>query len=413
MLEEDSLTLANSTRTQRFSEGVFWFVLAATLLLALLDAHLRASSQFMVAWAGVFVLYYVLRFPLTMPRGRFSVPPALLLDLLVITCLVALSGGWGSPLALLYLGWAATLLDVTSLLVRVCASGLASSAFVLGVLFAPHQPFSALQMVVLAQQTLLLLVALVGMNVFQVYSAHMKLAWEAERREWDALRQSVFAQLSHELYTPLSAIRASAALLAAVEIPAAEQKAALLRIIERSSARMNILVDDLLALWREPERQMTYVPRRLHCLPIAESVGQMLDPLLMKDRQWLEISVEPRDVSVLANGQWLEQILVNLLSNAQKFGPAGAAITLTISSQGHEILFVVHDEGEGVPLAEQRRLFDVFYRGTNSPAALRGSGIGLALVKTLVALQRGRIWVESMPGSGCTFYFTLPAADSD
>ena len=374
---------------------------------------MRAAPQLSVAWAGVFVLYYIVRLPLTAPRWRYAVPPALLLDLLVITCLVALSGGWDSPLALLYVGWAATLLEVPFLLIRLCVSGLACSAFVLGVLLAPHQPFSALQMMVLSQQALLLVLVLAGMNAFKAYSLHTKLAWEAERRQWDALRQTVFAQLSHELYTPLSAISASTALLAAVEAPAAERKAALLRIIERNCARMNILVDDLLALWREPERQAAYVPRRLHCLPIAESVGQMLDPLLMRDRQWLEISAEPQDVSVMANRQWLEQVLVNLLSNAQKFGPADAAIALTISHLGQEVLFAVHDAGEGVPLAEQGRLFDVFYRGTNSSAALRGSGIGLALVKTLVALQRGHIWVESMPGSGCTFYFTLPAADSE
>jgi signal transduction histidine kinase len=413
MLKEDSLTLAYSTKIQRFSEGVFWFFIAGTLLLALLDVYLRSSPQLTVAWAGVFVLYYILRFPLTVPRWRSCVPPALLLDLLVVTCLVALSGGWNSPLALLYLGWAATLLDVASLLFSLCISGFACSAFVLGVLLAPHLPFSTLQIVVLSQQVLLLLLVLVGVNAFKVYSTHMKLTWEAERRQWDALRQSIFAQLSHELYTPLSAISASTSLLAAVEAPAAEQKAALLRIIERNCTRMNILVDDLLALWREPERQVMYVPRRLHCLPIAESVGQMLDPLLIRDRQWLEISAEPQDISVLANRQWLEQVLVNLLSNAQKFGPADAAITLTISRLDHEVLFAVHDEGEGVPLEEQRRLFDVFYRGTNSPAALRGSGIGLALVKTLVALQHGRIWVESLPGSGCTFYMTLPAADSE
>jgi signal transduction histidine kinase len=413
MLKEDSLALTYSTTSQRFSEGVFWFFIAASLLLALLDVYLRSSPQLTAAWAGVFVLYYLARCPLAVPRWRFAVPPALLLDLLVITCLIALSGGWDSPLALLYLGWAATLLEVASLLVRLCISGCACSAFVLGVLLAPHPPFSLLLVIVLSQQVALLLLVLAGVSAFKVYSAHTKLAWEAERRQWDALRQSVFAQLSHELYTPLSAISASISLLAAAEASAAEQKAALLRIIERNCARMNILVDDLLSLWREPERQVTYVPRRLHCVPIAESVGQMLDPLLLRDRQWLAISAEPQDIAVLANRQWLEQVLVNLLSNAQKFGPADTAITLTISRLDHEVLFAVHDAGEGVPLEEQRRLFDVFYRGTNSPAALRGSGIGLALVKTLVALQGGRIWVESMPGNGCTFYVTLPAADSE
>ncbi len=428
MLEDSSLAQADQARTQQLSEGVFWFFIATTILLALFDRYVE-NRTLSVVWAGLFVWYYLVRISLTRPQWRrvshseSAAPPVWLrwrspvsltwlLDLLVITLLVALSGGWQSPLYLLYLGWAAALLNVASARVRLWFSGFACCAFALGVLLAPRQPFSALQMVVLTQEALLLALALLCINAIKAYMTHTQLAWEVERRQWAALRQAVFSQLSHELYTPLSAIKASAGLLAAVETPLAEQKAALLRVIDRNCARMNLLIDDLLALWREPERQFDYVPRCLPCLPIAESVGQMLSPLLELDRQWLVISAEPQDVAALADRQRLEQVLVNLLSNAQKFAPADTAITLTISDQGDEALFAVHDEGEGVPQEEQGRLFDVFYRGTNSPAASRGSGIGLALVKMLVALQGGRIWVESMPGNGCTFYFTLPSGAS-
>jgi signal transduction histidine kinase len=427
MLEKSSLTYTYPARTRRLSEGVFWFVIAATILLALLAARIpmQAPLPRSAAWAGVFALYYAVRLALTRRHwlaaqqesqsgwhgglqrlGALLLP--LLLDLLVITCLVALSGGWASPLYLLYLGWAAALLDVPSMAACLWLSGLACGAFMLGGWLAAQQPFSALHIALLAEHALLLLAVTLGISGVNVYVAYTKSGWEAERRQWDGLRQVVFAQLSHELYTPLSAIRASAA-LAVEDVPGAERQH-LLRVIERNCVRMHVLLDDLLALWKEPQRQFHYAPRRLACLPVAEAVGQMLGPLLVGRQQRLVVAAEPQRVSVLADQDRLEQVLVNLLVNAHKYAPPETVITLRISGQDRDVLFAVHDEGEGVPLEEQGHLFEVFYRGTNSLASSRGSGLGLALAKALVVLQGGQIWVESVPGSGSTFYFTLPAA---
>ncbi len=427
LLSNDSLLHARPAGTQRLSEGVFWFFIAATILLALLDAHvsLRAPLPLSAAWAGVFVLYYAVRADLALPDRRspywtgqlwyrcwLQWRCSLLLDLLVITGLVALSGGLASPLYLLYLGWAVAILDGSSTLLCLGFTVVACGAFVLGALLAPHQPFSPLQITLLAEHALLLLIVALGVSGIKVYLRHARSSWEAERRRWDALRQTVFAHLSHELYTPLSAISASASLLTVSGEAAVERRDDLVRVIERNCSRMNVLLDDLLALWRGYCRQLECAPRCLPCLPFAESVRQMLAPLLEGKRQRLIVVAEPPDVCALADSKRLEQVLVNLLANAHKYAPAGASITLTMSSQGDEVLFGVHDDGAGVPLEEQGQLFELFYRGTNSSMSSRGSGIGLALAKALVVLQGGRIWVESMPGRGSTFYFTMPAADS-
>jgi signal transduction histidine kinase len=427
MLKKSALNQACPTRIQQLSEGVFWFCIAVTLLLAMLDARLsgRAPVTLSVAWAGVFVVYYAARLSLTPLYRRSSAQagqPAqpdsvwrrsapLLLDLLVITGLVALSGGLMSPLYVLYLGWAAALLAEPSPIISLCFSGVACGTFVLGVFLPPHQPFSMLQSLLLAEHAFLLLVVGLGISGARASLKRAKSAWEAERRQWDALRQSVFAQLSHELYTPLSAISASAALLAEMKGPMPERQGELLRVIERNCARMNLLLDDLLALWKEPQRQSAVAPQRLRSLVVAQAVGQMLGPLFDQKEQRLVVAVEPEDVCVLAERERLEQVLVNLLVNAQTYAPPGAAITLTITAKAREVLFAVHDDGVGVPLEEQRHLFDMLYRGTNSLASSRGSGIGLALAKALVVLQGGRIWVESLPGRGSTFYFTMPAAE--
>jgi signal transduction histidine kinase len=429
LLSAGSPTHACPTTTLRFSEGIFWFFIATTIFLALLDAHVRWQAPMPLAagWVGVFVLYYMLRSRLTLPvwhalaqlepagwlRGHCAVSLQLLLDLLVITGLLALSGGWASPLYMLYLGWASALLDDSSTVICLCFTGLACSAFVLGALLAVHRPFSALDITMLAEHVLLLLLVALSVNGVKAYIKHTKSAWEAERCRWDALRQTVFAHLSHELYTPLSAISASASLLAASRNePATQQEQQLLRAIERNCLRMNVLIDDLLAMWKEHYRQFDYVPQRLCCLPLVAAVGEMLGPLLAGKQQRLVVVLDPEDVCVLADRRRLEQVLVNLLANAQKYAPVETKITLTVSGQGREVLFAVHDEGAGVPLEEQGHLFELFYRGANCPASSRGSGIGLALSKALVVLQGGHIWIESMPGGGSTFYFSLPAAGS-
>lgn len=336
----------------------------------------------------------------------------LLLDLLAITMLVALSGGWMSPLYLLYLGWAVALMEVASVILCLWMTGLAGIAFVLGVLLAPHQPFSSFQITLIIERLLLLLLLSLGVGGFRTCIGRARSLWEAEQRQWDELRQTVFSHLSHELITPLSAISASTALLLSSEGElGAERQQDLLRVIERNCARMNVLIDDLFALWRGHRQQFDYSPVRLPCLLAAESVAQMLHPLLENKQQRLLIEAEPPDICVFADARRLEQVLVNLLANAQKYAPAGTPIILTIKGQQQKVVFAVHDDGPGVPVEEQGHLFELFYRGANRAVASHGAGIGLALAKALVVFQGGEIWVESPPEKGSTFCFTLPAAD--
>jgi signal transduction histidine kinase len=428
-----------SAAPQRFSEGMFWFLIAAALLLSLLDARLSATgpTSLVAGWTGVFVVYYALRSWLVRSDQHLlrscgqgnnhwrwldwwrQVPFSLLLDLLVITVLMVLSGGWASPLYLLYLGWVVALIDVPSSVTCLWLAVLAGVAFIFGSLLAPYQPIAGqhlpwVRISWIGERVLLLLLLSLGIGGINAALERIGVLWEAEQRRWDGLRQVVFAHLAHELSTPLSAISVSTALLAtAAGEPVSERRQDLLHVIDRNCARMNLLIDDLLALWRGHRQQLDFTPARLRCLEVAESVTQMLGPLLESKRQRLVVVAEPPDVDVFADVRRLEQVLVNLLANAQHYAPSGTSITLTIRRQQHEVLFAVHDDGAGVPLEEQGHLFDLFYqgRGANQAAAPHSAGIGLALAKALVALQGGHIWIESVSGKGSTFYFTLPAAD--
>ncbi len=414
-------------------KGIFWYFIAITLILALLDERVyrQGASPVTAGWIGAFVLYYGLRsswrgaasgqlswrwanqrwWRLLQKSERYALPA---LDLAVISALNMLTGGWASPLYLLYLGWAVALVGEVSALSRIALTAIAGIMFALGCLLSLHFPPLPMQIMIITEHLSLLLVASFGVGMVDIYIQRLKCAWEMERRQWDSLRDALFAQLSHELYTPLSAVSASASLLSTAGTALqAEQQRRLAQTIERNCTRMGLLIDDLLAMWRKQRQQPEIAPGPLCCLAVAESIAQALSPLLDARRQRLIIQTEQPDAVALADERRLEQVLINLVANAQKYAPAGTTITLTISAQPEVVLFALHDEGAGVPFEEQGHLFDLLYRGTNRPPSSRGSGIGLALAQALVVEEGGHIWVESAPGRGATFYFTLPAVRAE
>ena len=107
----------------------------------------------------------------------------------------------------------------------------------------------------------------------------------------------------------------------------------------------------------------------------------------------------------------MRQALTNLVDNAVKYSPDGGLVRLEISSEAEHVRFSVHDQGLGIPYAEQRRIFDKFYRlDPNLTRGVGGTGLGLYICRELVRRMNGRIWVESREGEGSSFMFELPAA---
>lgn len=116
------------------------------------------------------------------------------------------------------------------------------------------------------------------------------------------------------------------------------------------------------------------------------------------------------DLEAQADPAALERILVNLLSNAARYSEPGTTITVSARRAGDEVEITVIDEGVGVPESEHQRIFEHLERGSSADPGDQGSGVGLSVSKAYVEAQGGRIWVESSPGSGSTFGFTLPVA---
>jgi signal transduction histidine kinase len=233
-------------------------------------------------------------------------------------------------------------------------------------------------------------------------------ALTAERREVERLRSDLLSTVSHELRTPLTLIRTSAGLLLEGEPDQAMRKR-LVRNIKQSADRMHLLVTDMLDLVRlrsgRGELQLRYVD----LVELAAEAAALMKPLLDEKRQTLELAMPAQAPRVMADHRRLEQVLLNLLSNANKFAPAGASIRVTLTEDDHTATVGVDDSGPGIPAEAQPQLFDQFYTGrTSSPRHNIGAGLGLPIAKGIVEAHGGRIWVESEVGRGSAFYFSLP-----
>ena len=113
---------------------------------------------------------------------------------------------------------------------------------------------------------------------------------------------------------------------------------------------------------------------------------------------------------MVGDRELLGQALYNLVGNAVKFSPAGRTVRvgLELADGGQKVLASISDEGPGIPEEEQAYVFNKYYRGARTKRSTDGIGLGLSIAKTIVEAHGGNIWLSSLPGKGCTFYFTIP-----
>ena len=222
----------------------------------------------------------------------------------------------------------------------------------------------------------------------------------------ETTRQKFISNVSHELKTPVTAIRIAAENLQEEPLPDSARASA--QSIMRSVDRLTLLLGDLSELSRIESGA-------LHLAPVTLDLGAFLETLL-RDFQpraaacdvGLVVKVEaPEGAMIQADPLRLHQVLENLLSNALKFSPARAQVELSVRVTSQGQIWEVCDQGPGIPEAEQGRIFERFYRA-QAAKAKPGTGLGLAIVKHLCRLMGGEVAVESRPGEGATFRVILP-----
>jgi two-component system phosphate regulon sensor histidine kinase PhoR len=227
-------------------------------------------------------------------------------------------------------------------------------------------------------------------------------------------RQSDFvANASHELATPLTAIRGFAETLVDGAADHAEDSRRFAAIILSEADRMQRLVQDLLQLAKiesaEYRQQLHYSPTAVQ--PMLETVVRELTPVWLQKQLSIQFDSASGPLWTLTDPDRLRQILVNLIDNAVKYTPDGGTIRLGATLSGNRIQFIVQDSGIGIPAEDLPRIFDRFYRIDKARSRpVGGTGLGLAIVKHLLDALGGTIEVESRPDVGTTFRFYLPAA---
>ncbi len=230
-----------------------------------------------------------------------------------------------------------------------------------------------------------------------------------EMRRLETLRRDFVANVSHELRTPVATIRSAAETLeTAISDPDAARR--FLAIIGRSAERMQRLVDDLLDLARIESRQVKLAPQELELGPALDSALT-----LHRDRaeqKQIRLAREiPAGLRVCADRRAFEQIVGNLVDNAIKYCPEGSLVLVRASAEAGRIRCEVVDDGPGIEEKHLPRLFERFYRvDSGRSRELGGTGLGLSIVKHLAETLGGKVGVESAPGRGATFWFTLPLA---
>jgi len=231
-----------------------------------------------------------------------------------------------------------------------------------------------------------------------------------ELRHLENVRRDFVANVSHELQTPLTAIRGFAETLLGNDL-SWEDVRAQLDVILRNSERLENLIRDMRELSRVESRRVPLQPIEVDVSKLTSALLADMEPRLKECS--LEVSVEDRGAAAAwADRRAVDQVLTNLLDNALKYTDPGGRVTVEVEGQPEAVRVSVSDTGIGIPSEHQARIFERFYRVDKARSrSLGGTGLGLAIVKHLVQAMGSEVYVESEPGRGSTFRFTLPRAD--
>ena len=234
----------------------------------------------------------------------------------------------------------------------------------------------------------------------------------SQQKEIERLKDEFVSVVSHELRTPLTSIYGSLKLLkTTTESTFSEDDLGILNIAVSSSKRLIRLVNDILDLERIESGKVTLTKQACNA---AEMLSQAADAMTTQAQaQGLKITTQRESVTVWADPDHIHQTLTNLLSNAIRFSSEGAMIWLGAEERDREIVFSVKDQGRGIPADKLDTIFNRFQQVDASDSREKeGTGLGLSICQNIIHLHGGQIWVKSVLGQGCTFYFTLPKGDS-
>ncbi len=236
---------------------------------------------------------------------------------------------------------------------------------------------------------------------------------EAQLRDAVRARDEVLGVVAHDLRTPIAAAQLATSTIVRVlpeeDPPTPVRKMAL--GAERALQRATHLIRDLLDVARIEGRTLAVEPRPVAARELIVEVTDALAAVASQKALELQADVEERLPPVLADSWRIFQVFSNLVDNAAKFAPSGSRVRIGAHRADDDVCFSVTDTGVGIDAEDVPHLFDRFWQHRRGDQ--RGAGLGLAIAKGIIDAHGGRIWVESTPGVGSTFYFTIPVARAD
>lgn len=264
----------------------------------------------------------------------------------------------------------------------------------------------------LAGRRRLLMISL-GVMALALLTAGYLTGRGAAREVAAARLQSDFVSaVSHEFRSPLASMRHLTELLEDNKITDQDRKRQYYEMLSRETKRLHRLVEGLLNFGRMEAGVMEYKPEKLDS---GELVSQVVDEFLEEspeDRHRVRLDTDSSTRVISVDRAALHSAVWNLLDNAAKYSPENSPIEVSVSGESNRVAIRIRDHGEGIPAAEQKQIFERFFRGAASASSkAKGTGIGLALVQHIVAAHDGEVRVESATGNGSVFTILVPAAE--
>ncbi|HET9954978.1 MAG TPA: ATP-binding protein [Polyangiaceae bacterium] len=233
-----------------------------------------------------------------------------------------------------------------------------------------------------------------------------------EVRKLESMRRDFVANVSHELRTPVTAIRSAAETL---QVGLPEDPAVLrqfIGIIDRNAVRLHDLVEDVLSLSHIESQKLRLNMEPLELRSVCSQVSSLFRERAERKQIRLENTISSAGARVQADRRALEHVLGNLVDNAVKYCAAGATVSVEARDVGESFELSVRDDGPGIEARHLPRIFERFYRvDAGRSRDVGGTGLGLSIVKHLVEAMGGNVKVESEPGRGTRFFFTLRKAE--
>jgi signal transduction histidine kinase len=214
-------------------------------------------------------------------------------------------------------------------------------------------------------------------------------------------RERVLEVVAHDLRNPLNAIGLSAEGLVRNN-PREEDRGHIDRI-GRAVSRAEALIGDLVDVTRIEHGTLAVSPGREAVEPILRETAEAFLPQTQRRHITLEVASPPAELAVSADRVRVVQLLGNLIGNALKFTPEGGRVAVRVSDEGREVRFEVADTGPGIPPENVGHIFEPYWKGAGN-----GTGLGLFIARNIARAHRGDLWVNTAPGAGATFFFTLP-----